>query len=130
MESLERSWRVERPEYNPLWNFIYAVGTGSQEFCAAESVCTLQQIPMDLISWTVTNSHRMDIVSDPSSDRFKRPQSLLVLPPDEWPMLKWNGNPYGLDGGSGGHSEDDGAFFLLPYLDGPVSQADRRIEAL
>ena len=25
-ESLERAWQIERPERNPLWNFIYAVG--------------------------------------------------------------------------------------------------------
>ena len=44
-----------------------------------------------------------------------RPQSLVVLPYDEIPMWKWNGNPYSLDGGNGGRSEDDGAYFLLPY---------------
>ena len=30
-------------------------------------------------------------------------------------MSKWNGNPYSVDGGSGGRTEDDGAYFLLPY---------------
>jgi hypothetical protein len=29
--------------------------------------------------------------------------------------MKWNGNPFRLDGGGGGRGEDDGAFFLLPY---------------
>jgi|GEM_PF-320311 len=115
VESLERSWQIERPERNPLWNFIYAVGTGSQEYDAAEALLTLQQIPMDLISWSVKNSHRLDVVLDPAADRFKRKQSLLVLPPDERPVMKWNGNPYAIDGGDGGRSEDDGAFFLLPY---------------
>jgi hypothetical protein len=38
-----------------------------------------------------------------------------VLPYDELPIMKWNGNPYRLDGGNGGRSEDDGAYFLLPY---------------
>ena len=38
-----------------------------------------------------------------------------MLPYDELPMWKWNGNPYLLDGGFGGRSEDDGAYFLLPY---------------
>ena len=42
-------------------------------------------------------------------------QALIVLPYDELPMSKWNGNPYSLDGGNGGRSEDDGAYFLLPY---------------
>ena len=115
VESLARSWAVERPERNPLWNFIYAAGSGSQEFDRERSLLTLQQIPMDLIEWTVKNSHRNDVVFDLEADRFKRAQSLVVLPYDELPMTKWNGNPYTLDGGNGGRSEDDGAYFLLPY---------------
>ena len=34
---------------------------------------------------------------------------------DERPVMKWNGNPFVVDGGAGGHGEDDGAAFLLPY---------------
>jgi hypothetical protein len=114
-QSLSRSWQIERPERNPLWNFIYAAGTGAQEFDRAESIRTLQQIPMDTIEWTVVNSRRLDVPFDPFRDRFKRRQSLIVLPYDELPMTKWNGNPYNLDGGHGGRVEDDGAYFLLPY---------------
>ena len=115
-ESLERSWQVERAERNPLWNFIYAAGTGAKEFDLDASMRTLEEIPLDLISWSVTNSHRLDVTLDPSSDRFGRRQSaLIVLPYDELPMMKWNGSPYRLDGGNGGRSEDDGAYFLLPY---------------
>ncbi len=115
VESLERSWQVERPERNPLWNLIYAVGSGARQFDLEESLATLRQIPMDLISWQVSNSHRLDVELDPLADRFRRKQSLVVLPADERPMMKWNGNPYAVDGGSGGRTEDDGAFFLLPY---------------
>ena len=114
-QSLERSWEIERPERNPLWNVIYAVGAGSSDFDRDATVRTLQAIPMDLIAWTVKNSDRQDVPVDPMSDRFKRRQGLMVLPHDELPMLKWNGNPYTLDGGNGGRSEDDGAYFLLPY---------------
>ena len=70
---------------------------------------------MDLIQWSVRNSSRLDVPIDPMTDRFERGQSLIVLPYDELPMSKWNGNPYRLDGGDGGQSEDDGAYFLLPY---------------
>ncbi len=114
-QSLERSWQVERPERNPLWNAIYAAGTNLQEFDREESIRTLHEIPMDTITWTVRNSQRLDVPVDPLADRFKRPQALVVLPYDEIPMWKWNGNPYALDGGNGGRSEDDGAYFLLPY---------------
>jgi hypothetical protein len=115
MESLERAWQCERAEANPLWNYIYAAGTGSGDYDGAPSAETLRRIPMDLICWTVANSHRLDVVTDPVQDRFSRRQSALVLPADERPVMKWNGNPYMLDGGNGGRSEDDGAFFLLPY---------------
>jgi hypothetical protein len=114
-QSLERSWLVERPERNPLWNIIYAVGTGAQVFDRAESHRTLQEIPIDTITWTVKNSARLDVPVDPLNDRFNHKQALIVLPYDEIPMWKWNGNPYNLDGGNGGRSEDDGAYFLLPY---------------
>ena len=115
LESLERSWQVERPERSPLWNFIYAACSGAKEFDRDDSIRTLREIPMDLIEWTVTNSHRLDVPMDALADRFKRPQALIVLPYDELPMTKWNGNPYRIDGGNGGRSEDDGAYFLLPY---------------
>ena len=115
LQSLERSWQVERPERNPLWNFIYAACSGAKEFDREDSIRTLQEIPMDLIEWTVTNSHRLDVPMDLLADRFNRKQALIVLPYDELPMTKWNGNPYRIDGGNGGRSEDDGAYFLLPY---------------
>ena len=114
-EALERSWQIERPERNPLWNVIFAAGTGAREFDREESLRTLREIPMDQVQWAVTNSHRLDVPIDPMADRFKRRQALVVLPYDELPMSKWNGNPYNLDGGNGGRSEDDGAYFLLPY---------------
>ncbi|HQR33273.1 MAG TPA: hypothetical protein PLK30_11070, partial [Blastocatellia bacterium] len=94
LDSLERAWQVERPERNPLWNFIYAACSGAKEFDRAESVRTLREIPMELIEWTVTNSHRLDIPMDLLADRFNRKQALIVLPYDELPMTKWNGNPY------------------------------------
>jgi len=121
-QSLERSWQIERPERNPLWNVIYAVGTGAKDFDREESLRTLREIPMDTIEWSVRNSHRLDVPIDPLADRFKRKQALIVLPYDELPMSKWNGNPYNLDGGNEGRTEDDGAYFLLPYWMGRYHQ--------
>lgn len=118
VQSLDRSWQVERPERNPLWNLIYAVGavgSGNKDFDQEETIRTLREIPMDQISWTVTNSHRLDVPMDTLNDRFDRRQALIVLPYDELPMSKWNGNPYRIDGGNEGRSEGDGIYFLLPY---------------
>ena len=75
----------------------------------------LYRMPMDTIEWTVRNSHRHDLVWAPVRDRFGARETLTLLPPDERPVSKWNGNPFVVDGGAGGHGEDDGAAFLLPY---------------
>src|SRR5215475_1367945 len=107
-QSLERAWQVERPERNPLWNFIYAAGSGSDQFDLDEAISSLQEIPMDQISWTVANSGRLDVPMNTLNDRFGRAQALIVLPYDESPISRWNGNPYLLDGGDGGRSEGDG----------------------
>ncbi len=115
LRSLTHFREVERPERNPLWNFIYAAATGSLDFSRDDSVWTLQRIPLDLVSWNTLNSFRWDVQVRQDGDRFRRPQSLLPLPPDERAIMKWNGNPYALDGGGNGSQEDDGAFFLLPY---------------
>src|SRR4029450_9186902 len=58
-QSLERSWQIERPERNPLWNAIYAAGTGAADYDREASLRTLQEIPMDLVEWTVKNSSRV-----------------------------------------------------------------------
>jgi hypothetical protein len=115
IESLQRSWQCERGEANPLWDFIYAAGTGDSQFDSSAAVTTLRDIPWDTITWTAINSFRQDVTLDQIFDRHARRQSALALPADERPALKWNANPYQLDGGNGGRSEDDGAFFLLPY---------------
>jgi len=48
-------------------------------------------------------------------DRHDRVQSHRVLPADERALMKWNVNPYALDTGQGGRSEEAGTFWLLPY---------------
>jgi len=111
--SLERSWQVERPEKCPLWNFIY--GAVTRRPCDAEAaVESLQGIPLDLIEWRITNSHRADIEPNPHRGRHGELISIVPVPWPERPIHKWNGNPYSMDGGSG-HSEECGTFWLLPY---------------
>jgi hypothetical protein len=113
--ALERFWRSCQAEQNPLWNFIYASGTGAYDYDAREALETLERIPLDTISWTVRNSQRVDLPRAPSADRFREKQSRRALPPNERCVMKWNGNPFQLDCSSEGRSEDEGAFFLLPY---------------
>ena len=111
--SIERSWQLERPEACPLWNAVYGGTTGRS--CDAEAAArSLCEIPLDLIEWRMTNSHRADVKLDPDHDRGGRPQMLQPLPWRERPLHKWNGNPYVVDGGSG-LKEECGTFWLLPY---------------
>jgi len=111
-QTIEGHWRIERPERNPLWNFIYA-STGADEFDLAESLWSLQEFPLDTIGWSVQNSQRQDLNFLP--DNFRRQTTEQVLPPDERPMSKYNGNAFRLDGGEGGRREFSGDIYLLPY---------------
>jgi hypothetical protein len=113
--ALTRFWRSCEAERNPLWNFIYAEGTGASDYDARQSLDTLERIPLDTIYWTVENSQRVDLPRPTSRDRFGGKQSLRAIPPNERCVMKWNGNPFQLDCNSEGRAEDDGAFFLLPY---------------
>ena len=113
--ALDQWWENIQREQNPLGTFLYLTARPEARVDLAGAVHTLYRIPMDLIHWTVTNSHRGDVEWDPAPDRFGRRQARTLLPPDERPVMKWNGNPFRVEGGSGGGGEDDGSFFLLPY---------------
>ncbi len=113
LASLERSWRIERPERCPLWNFIYGAATGRA--CDADlAVESLREIPLDLVDWPTRNLHRLDIRRNPRDGRAGEPQLLEPLSWRERPLHKWNGNPYRAEGGSG-RNEECGTFWLLPY---------------
>ena len=111
-EAIKDHWQIERPEKNPLWDFIYA-GTGAKDFDIEEAVWTLREFPLDTISWTIRNSHRKDLtLLEPN---FRQQSTTNVLPPDERPMSKHNANSFCLDGGDSGHYEFSGDIYLLPY---------------
>jgi hypothetical protein len=111
-ETIKDHWEAERPEKNTLWNFMYA-DTGAEDFDLAESIWSLREFPLDVVSWTVRNSSRKDLeLLEPN---FRNQTTKDVLPPDERPMSKYNGNAFRLDGGGGGRREFSGDIYLLPY---------------
>jgi hypothetical protein len=111
-QTIKGHWEIERPEKNPLWNLIYAM-TGAQDFDLDETIWSLKEFPLDMISWSVRNSQRKDI--ELLAPNFRNQTTAAVLPPDERPMSKYNGNAFSLDGGDGGHREYSGDIYLLPY---------------
>jgi hypothetical protein len=114
-EGLEQWWVNIQREDNPLWTFIYSVCNPSKRVRLEAAARTLYRIPMDLIKWSVKNSHRHDAPLDTSPERHHQPQTSRLLAPDERRVMKWNSNPFQLDDQGAGRGEDDGAFFLLPY---------------
>ncbi len=113
--ALDEWWKNIRREANPLWTFIYLTGRADAKVDLPATVWTLYRTPMDTIKWTVRNSQRADMSWASAVDRFGRREALNLLPPDERPVMRWNSNPFNVDGGSEGLEEDDGAAFLLPY---------------
>ena len=116
LQSLERSWKIERPEGSPFFNFVYSAATGRSGDVEA-ALATLQDWPWELVEWRVNGSQRHDVtVRTWNGEGHYRTQIDRVLPAAERCLLRWNGNPYHCDGGSlEGRSEDDGSAWLLPY---------------
>ncbi len=113
-QSMQRSWNVEQADRIPIWNIIASFAL--QKDCDLKiALEELQQIPMDLITWRMENSHRWDLPQDQLVDRFGKPQAIRPIPTPERGVSKWNSNTYLYDTGSNGSGEDDGAYFLFPY---------------
>jgi hypothetical protein len=114
--SFTRSYRIEEPEKIPLWNFIYgAVMPAGTPWDLDGAIDTLKLISLNLVRWDHRNSRRRDVKIKVFRGRFKEMESVVPLPPDERTVMKWNGNPYRLDTGGKGMSEEAGTFWLLPY---------------
>lgn len=113
-KSLNRSWRIERSERNPLWNFIYGALTPGN-FDLEQAVWTLKHVPLTAVRWPHRNSQRADITIDHTKGRFADIQSIEPLPFEERTLHLWNENVFALDGAGNGANEQPGTFFLLPY---------------
>ena len=131
-------WTMERPELNPLFNFLYAQVNSGRTLSDAfgdhdltppgdwleESADTLKRFPLDRINWRLTNSHRKDIrllhryARDDESEGLGYRNNGKVLPIDERFVGHWNHDPWRLDEGGDGAELADGAAFLLPYYIG------------
>lgn len=112
-EAIIDHWEIERPEKEGAWNIFTAMV--SAEFDLNEAIWYLQEHPMDLINWDIKNSHRNDI--ELIGPNFRNQTTKAVLPPDERPVQRHNGNMFRLDriGGNGNGEHSAGDIWLLPY---------------
>lgn len=112
-EAIVDHWEIERPEKEGAWNIFTAL-TGTNDFDLEEAIWYLQEYPLDLVHWRVSNSHRKDI--ERMEPNFRNRTIKEALPPDELPINRHNANRFQLDGGDDGSSEfSAGDIWLLPY---------------
>ncbi len=114
-------WEYERPEKEGLWNIFTAI-TGHRDIDLEEAIWYLQEHPLDLVDWTIMNSHRKDL--EFVGDNFRRQTIKDVLPPDERPVQRHNSNMFNLDRtrGNGNSEHSAGDIWLLPYWMGRYLQ--------
>ena len=112
-ETIKNHWQAERPEKDGLWN-IFTAMVSPDDYDQIEALWYLKEYPLDLINWTMNNSHRKDI--ELLGPNFREQSTKTVLPPDELKIRRHNANRFSLDGGDGGKSENSaGDIWLLPY---------------
>ena len=106
------------PEAGP-----YATHT-AQEFSGSDyyyerTIETLRILPLDLIGYEIDNTHRLDIVFDPTPGADPTHGwhvNGFALPIDERGHVRQDRDAYALKANEGGgYTEHEGTFYLLPY---------------
>ena len=112
LNTIKSHWQVERNEKSALWNFLYAMSGGS-EIDLDASIWWLKEFPLDLIDWSVSNSHRKDLIF--LEPNFREQKTVQILPPDERPLHRHNNAAYRVDGNGRAIKELPPYIYLLPY---------------
>jgi hypothetical protein len=114
IQSLERTWKVVRPDRMPVWN-VMASALLKRDCDLQIAREELELYPLDLINWRMENSHRWDLQHEQLVDRFRSPQATRPVPTPEANVWRWNTNPRQLDVGLNGTQEEDGTYFLFAF---------------
>ncbi|MGD1891327.1 MAG: hypothetical protein ACFB15_12130 [Cyclobacteriaceae bacterium] len=110
-QAIRNHWEIERPEKNPVWNLISYATEGS--FDREATIWALRDFPLDLVRYDTQNSHRQDLTQ--LAPNFRKQETGELLPAAERQIMRYNANPFRMDGGYGGRYELTGAEYLLPY---------------
>jgi hypothetical protein len=113
IESVRRWYSTVDTDYSPYFGFVYGAASGD-DFGLEKCVQFLRDVPLDVVQWTVDNSHREDI------ELVRRPeieavQTDRLLPASERGIIRWDCNPWAAVDGDGGTAESSTVFWLLPY---------------
>ena len=132
--AIHRHWQIEKYERCPWANFIYAaccmgkVRTdqwGAMDLTPPKSsmddaIETLKRYPLDLISWPISNAHRIDMI--PLKEHLGNAPGTVghrtdayVFPIDERHEIRWGRDPYSLTGNGDGTLLEMGLHFLFAY---------------
>src|SRR5690606_27833912 len=80
---------------------------------------TLQRVPLDLIGYEMDNTHRLDVLFDPTPGQDKNMgwgMDSYALPIDERGHVRLDRDAFNLHDSEGnGFAEHEGTFYLLPY---------------
>ena len=112
-EAIIDHWEAERSEKEGLWNIMTGIAD-TRNIDLKEAIWYLQGYPLDLVEWSVKNSHRKDI--EFIEPNFRGQTIKEVLPPGELRISRHNANRFDLDDNGGGRAESSaGDIWLLPY---------------
>ncbi|GMW00064.1 MAG: hypothetical protein AMXMBFR84_12020 [Candidatus Hydrogenedentota bacterium] len=132
--SLDRSFQFVARQNDPFFSFVFAAVFPDKEKPIVDDVVldfqaiidkaipTLRSTPLLLIGWDMKNSHRLDVVQDPTP-RAKPAYGWSVVTNEAIPIaershIRINSDHFSLDAVSGGTTEYEGTFYLLPYYMG------------
>ncbi len=113
VDSMVEAWQYEVGERNPLKSLALASVLADPPGLA-EGVRTLVDHPEDLRQVRMDNGHRLDVARN-GTGRFGEPQFGVVLPYDEIQAVRWDSNPYRIDGGDSPQVRRSPSFWMLPY---------------
>jgi hypothetical protein len=114
LKSLERSWKAVKTDNMPVWN-VFASALLKEDKDLNIALREIQTFPLDMITWSIDNSHRWDLRVDEFPGRGRSPQAYSALPSPEGNAFRWNTNPKQLKISGGGKTEVSGTYYLVAY---------------
>ena len=118
MPGARRTWELISSEFDPFFTAVYA-GLGKMEtptVYVERAQWMLKKQPLDLIDWPLDYTWRADVEVTPfhSRDHDDEREIRQILPLDQRPARRFNGDPFSVEQGSG-YTEFEPSVYRLPY---------------